>query len=153
MLNDRLIDRLVAREGFCILYTHLGKVASPQEPFGAAARAAFRRLAERSADGDVLVTTTRRLLDYVHTTKSMGVAVESDGPQSTICITLPSVIPAVTAPEMLQGITFYVSHASSVRLFVNKMDVTHWLVRNRADLTGKESVSIRWYRLELPDGL
>ena len=64
VLSDSFLKHLVERQGVCVLYTHLGKTRDPRVPFGAATRAGFRRLAEASRHGEVLVTTTRRLLGY-----------------------------------------------------------------------------------------
>jgi hypothetical protein len=65
VLNRRFLDRLVARGGPCILYTHLGKLDRNrnQRAFDPAAIAAFRLLAEYQRRGDIRVTTTARLLD------------------------------------------------------------------------------------------
>jgi hypothetical protein len=63
-LTPRLLDRLVARAGACVFYTHLGKGAPRDEPFDAQTSAAFRRLADRFHAGELLVTTTRRLLGF-----------------------------------------------------------------------------------------
>lgn len=64
VLTERFLSRLVEREGAAIVYTHLGKVRRPDEPFEAATRAAFERLARYERAGKILVTTTRRLLGY-----------------------------------------------------------------------------------------
>jgi hypothetical protein len=74
VLTPRFLDRLVARGGSCILYTHLGKLTRDLATggFSAAAIAAFRTLASYSQSGKILVTTTARLLESVssaqHTT-------------------------------------------------------------------------------------
>ena len=67
MLNQRFLDRLVERRGFCILYTHMGKhsVRHPSPAFPPSAMEAFRLLAGYSERKDICVTTTRRLLDHV----------------------------------------------------------------------------------------
>jgi hypothetical protein len=64
VLTDRFLQRLVDRGGTCILYTHLGKVRNRWEPVEAPARRALQRLADYYHAGRILVTTTRRLLDY-----------------------------------------------------------------------------------------
>jgi hypothetical protein len=64
VLTPALLDRLVARRGWMILYTHLGKVRNRDAPFAPATRLALERLAEAYRAGRVLVTTTRRLLDH-----------------------------------------------------------------------------------------
>ena len=65
VLNRRFLDRLVARGGPCILYTHLGKLDRNQNKraFDPATVAAFRLLAEYQQRGAIRVTTTARLLD------------------------------------------------------------------------------------------
>lgn len=64
VLTGRFLDRLVQRRGTCILYTHLGKLGAARQ-LPAAAVQAFRGLAEYYRSGQILVTTTRRLLDQV----------------------------------------------------------------------------------------
>src|SRR5262249_52282553 len=64
VLATRFLDRLVARGGICILYTHLGKIRRIDEPFELPTRRAFELLAEYFRAGKLLVTTTRRLLGY-----------------------------------------------------------------------------------------
>lgn len=65
VINRRFLNALSSRGGFCLLYTHLGKLSkgSPRR-FDESAVAAFRLLAEYYREGRILVTTTRRLLDY-----------------------------------------------------------------------------------------
>ncbi len=64
VLTLALLDRLVARQGTMILYTHLGKVRDPALPFAPPTRLALERLVEAYREGRILVTTTRRLLDH-----------------------------------------------------------------------------------------
>lgn len=63
-LTEPMLRKLVARGGTCILYTHLGKVGDPRVPFKPATVAALRMLAEFERRGEILVTTTRRLLGF-----------------------------------------------------------------------------------------
>jgi len=69
VLTTSFLDRLVQRRSCCVLYTHLGKRRrrDGEGVLGTAALDCFRQLAERQSSGDVLITTTRRLLDYCHT--------------------------------------------------------------------------------------
>jgi hypothetical protein len=67
VLNRRYLDRFVVRGGFSILYTHLGKLDrsdGPKNAFPPATVAAFRLLAEYHRAGQILVTTTARLLEH-----------------------------------------------------------------------------------------
>jgi len=65
VLTDSFIDRLVERQGTCILYTHLGKLERSRRRFSAEAVNAFGRLAKYFQSGQVLVTTTARLLQHL----------------------------------------------------------------------------------------
>ncbi len=65
VLTPRFLDVLERRGGFCVLYTHLGKL--DRGPSGRRFRPsvveAFRFLADRHRAGRIHVTTTSRLLD------------------------------------------------------------------------------------------
>lgn len=69
VLTKRFLDRLVARGGPCILYTHLGKLDRNPDgrAFSAEAVAAFRLLAEYQSAGKIRTCTTRRLLQFAST--------------------------------------------------------------------------------------
>ena len=152
VLNDRLISRLAARQGFCILYTHLGKIASEREPFGPAARRAFAHLAERQASGDVLVATTRRLLDYVRRMEALAHSSQRTGDVTTIRVQPIDGSHPLT-PHRLEGVTFYVPSGGRVRVLCDGADISDWFVRNPPDAAGRASVSIPWRRLEFPQDL
>lgn len=64
VLTRSFLDRLIHRGGSCILYTHLGKLGKTKERrfFDSAAAAAFRLLADYAKRGQILVTTTSRLV-------------------------------------------------------------------------------------------
>ena len=67
VLTQRMLGRLVAGGGVCLLYTHLGKVDDPARPFNNATCAALRVLASEVRAQRILVATTTRILDYVRT--------------------------------------------------------------------------------------
>ena len=62
VLTARFLDQLVEREGVCLLYTHLGKL--PGRVFPETTVRALHLLKQYSDAGNILVTTTRRALDY-----------------------------------------------------------------------------------------
>jgi hypothetical protein len=143
VVRPPMMARLVEREGACVLYTHLGKVKDPREPLGPATRGAFRALAEEHRGGRILVTTTRRLLDY--SAMRAELAVRARGPD-----VIEAVLPEGTAlgPDALQGLTLYVE-AAGTRVLVNGRPVPD-LRENPPDQTGRPSVSIPWRPLEFP---
>ncbi len=75
VLTRRFLDRLVARGGPCILYSHLGKLehGSTSHRFQPSVAAAFRLLAEYKHEGKIDVITTSRLLDaYTKSHKTLA---------------------------------------------------------------------------------
>src|SRR5437879_13246178 len=75
-----MLGHLVRREGFCILYTHLGKIRQREEPFGPRTREALRLLAREHQAGRVLVATTRRALGYCRAAREVAYSVLPEGP-------------------------------------------------------------------------
>lgn len=150
VLTDDMLDCLVDRGGIGILYTHLGKVVRPEEPFEEATRRAFRRLAEYERSGRILVTTTRRLLGYRQAREYAVVQVAQGVDGTRIRVRRPADRPGVClTPEDLDGLTFYVDHPERVLFDLDgRGDVRP--VCNPPDETGLSSVSVPWRRLEYP---
>lgn len=138
-----MLERLIARGGVSILYTHLGKVRDRRQPLGPATRAALEGLAGLYREGRILVTTTRRLLDYRAAVRQATVAfAEKDGGQE-VEIALPP-------HRSADGLTVYLPRpAASPRLHLNGRVVTDARY-NEPDHTGRASVSVPWRRLEFP---
>jgi hypothetical protein len=148
VLTPRVLDTLVRREGACVLYTHLGKIASRDEPLPAGSRAALARLAELERRGLLLVTTTARLLKYWTMRDAAAVTVVANGETEDVHVQTPSRRESL-APLPFDGLSVYVRESGRARVFVDgreRLDI----VRNPADHTGRESVSLPWPRLELP---
>ncbi len=64
VLTREMLECLMAREGVSVLYTHLGKIKNRTELFPAKTISALEVLAQYSRGRKILVTTTKRLLDY-----------------------------------------------------------------------------------------
>jgi hypothetical protein len=153
VLSDSFLDCLIARAGACVLYTHLGKVRHPDRPFDDAAVAGWRRLAEASQSGKVLVTTTRRILGYCRAMREVKLSAAQHG--TTLCLELStgatgSVIPRPLSVRDFDGLTFYVSNPEATRITIDGREVAN-IVRNPPDHTGRRSISLSWPRLEFPD--
>ncbi|GJM24575.1 MAG: hypothetical protein DHS20C16_09900 [Phycisphaerae bacterium] len=154
VLTDRMIAQLVDREGGCILYTHLGKSEPDAKvPLGTSAIDGFRRLATAQADGNLLVTTTRRLLGFCRAKEEIGyeatrccdsIVIDIDTTKNRYA-TLPEII-----DRDLEGLTFYTPDAGQTSVRIDGEDVPQ-VMRNAADATGRASVSIPWSRLEFPE--
>jgi len=142
VLVPRMLDTLTARGGVCILYTHLGKVKDLRQPLDPACRAALAGLADRERRGDILVTTTRRLLDFRSAVREVLVETRVGEGTTELEVTLP-------ARRSADGLGFYVDDPARTRLRINGREVTN-LVRNPKDHTGRASVSVPWPRLDFP---
>lgn len=149
VLTQQMLERLVERRALAIVYTHLGKIRSTAEPFAPATRDAFRRVAALRESGDLLVTTTRRLLGYAAALRRVegSCRQEVDGSTTIHLRVREDERPMEDAD--LSGLTVYVADPARARLFVNNREIVG-LVRNRADETGRPSVSIPWTPLEFP---
>jgi hypothetical protein len=147
VLTDAMLWRLVQREAVAILYTHLGKVERRDTPLGPPTREALRRLARWQRDGRILVTTTRRLLDYCRLTRNLEVsAVEASG---ELRVRMTTHEGTSDPARELAGLTLYVPYRDRIHLNVDGRDVSG-LEHNGPDDTGRPSVTIPWLPLEFP---
>jgi hypothetical protein len=143
VLVKPVLDTLVGREAVGVLYTHLGKIRNPDEPFADATRRAFRLLARYAADGHILVATTRRLLGYCHAMESARTTSGRQGEWDVVHVTVPD------GAGEADGMTWYVRDPSKARVFLNGVEIDR-VQRNPADHTGMPSVSIPRARLDYP---
>ncbi|HEX4913185.1 MAG TPA: hypothetical protein VFV51_04465 [Vicinamibacterales bacterium] len=148
VLTVKFLDRLAEREAVTVLYTHLGKFRDRAEPFSAVTRAGLARLGARQAAGDILVTTTARLLDYCTLTEAIAITASEIGDMTWVDVATPAA-PVASRSRSLDGLTIYVDRPESTRVRVSGRECTE-LRRNPPDHTGRPSVSIPWTRLEFP---
>jgi hypothetical protein len=78
VLVEPMLERLVKREGLCVLYTHLGKTSSPRAPLAPQTCDGLRLLAEFHRARKLLVTTTRRLLGYARAVRNVALSTTAD---------------------------------------------------------------------------
>lgn len=152
MLTEDMLNRLVQRNGTCVLYTHLGKIDNPDIPFDEKAIKAFHRLAAAFQCGRILVTTTRRLLGYNRAVREIDYRSNWDGEHLSIevdALRVKSSVGSLCASD-LDGLTFYVPDPQKVSVAISGRKVTG-LQRNAPDHTGRPSVSIPRPVLKFPD--
>ncbi len=152
VLTDRRLETLIARQGVCVLYTHLGKVDDPRIPFDHSAVAAFRRLAAAQRDGRILVSTTRRVLGYLRALREVSLEVRhgEDGVEVFLEQNKEAARTYGGLPYAdLAGLTIYTEDADRTRVRWKGREVPD-IQRNPADGTGRTSVSIRRRNLEFP---
>ncbi len=143
VLTERTLDYLIKREGCSVLYTHLGRAIDPQYPFSSSVKEAFTMLSEYAYDGKILVTTTRRLLDYRAALSKIKVSTSRFNEITRIDISKGG------ADMVLDGLTIYVSDSSRVEFFVDGCKVDDFM-KNPPDKTGRPSISLPWRKLEFP---
>jgi len=145
VIRPKALADLIAAEGYMVIYTHLG-VGPDHPPFiPIETRSALRGLAETYQAGDIYVTTTSRLLNYYLNHRYLQWSHEFNDEGATR-ITIRGVADPIAGPRLpklaaLQGITFYVPDRHRARLYLNGHLVSS-IVRNPADYTGRESISI-----------
>ena len=151
VLTRDVLHRLVEREGSCVLYTHLGKIDDPRAPFDEEAVRSFRCLADAFHSGQILVTTTRRLLGYRRAVREIEVAstLDDSGLQIDVTARADRMPDSALSATDLAGLTFYVPDPANTHVTVAGKTVGD-LKRNAPDCTGRPSVSLPWPSLEFP---
>jgi len=148
VMTGSFLRALVKRQGVCVLYTHLGKTRHPDALFSPSTIAALRQLAETAKSGDLLVTTTRKLLGFISSTRYIATKVTRDHSTESVVID-SSPLREKGMPCDLSGATFYVKNSKSARIIVDGVEVVE-VQRNAADESGRESVSLPWRSLSFP---
>ena len=151
VLTPNVLDLLEERRGVCVQYTHLGKVRDRERPLRGESVAALRNLAERVRDGRILLTTTRRLLEYATIRRSHRYRVTREGDWTLVMVEESNGgEPAGRGAGVPEGLTFYNGDPEKTRLFFNGREVSG-LHRNPPDGTGRRSVSVPWIPLRMPE--
>jgi hypothetical protein len=143
VLTPRFLDRLVQRNGSCILYTHLGKLGENGQRFNRVAINAFRLLARYQQEGQILVTTTRRLLDFRYALQQVTCSASMQGKGTVIKLEAP------LSRRELDGLTFYVAEPDNTEICLNRTKTVETVV-NAPDESGRGSISIPWSSLTFP---
>lgn len=144
VITARMLRRLQARAGTCILYTHLGKTPDRHRPFGDRGLTALRHLARERREGRVLVMTTRRVLGYTLAARTAAWTIELRGNELHIQLRTTDPVTAADA----QGLTFYVPDPRHARISLNGVPCA--VQQNPEDHTGRPSVSLPIHPLEFP---
>ncbi len=152
VVTARVLDALVAHGGSMILYTHLGKIHSHDEPLPPHMREALRLVARYQAAGRILVTTTRRILDHARARREALVNVSASPQTCSVSLFCPeSLLEAgIGDPRSaLSGLTVYVPPAEKYGMTLNGTEVSAFST-NPPDETGRPTLSLPWPRLRFP---
>jgi len=151
-ISRRALEWLKARQGFMIVYTHLGKNGDCQQMIAPETQAALRHLEREYRDGEIYVTTTSRLLNHYHARNHLVWSYrQNDGRIQIMIDRLDDPVFGQVHPtvQQLQGLTFYVPASDRVDVYVGGSAV-QGLQRNAADESGMESVTLPFTRLVFP---
>jgi hypothetical protein len=150
-LHPKYVHALLKNEGFLILYTHLCEGLTPGNPLPGGVKQNLEHIAELYHSGELLVSTTTRLLRYAEIHHHITFQMES--PQNGETLSLPSHLTLlgkqhpITGTD-LQGLTFYCRHPERTGIRFQGRTVPS--VTNPPDHTGRPSVSVPWIPLEYP---
>lgn len=148
VLTRSFLETLVRRQGASIVYTHLGKTKTPETLCSERSVAALRYLADAQQRGEIMVTTTRRLLGYGAAMKCVRASMTQSTGIETIHVDTGK-LSEHDVPHDLDGLTFYVRDSRKARVFIDGVEAGD-LQRNGADERGRQSVSLAWQRLSFP---
>ncbi len=150
-LGANQVDDLIESNGYMIFYTHLG--TSQETPYLSPSTIdALRHMKKKFDQGDLLVTTTSKLLNYYVHHKHLFWRTENRSDSILIIIdSIANDVEGNFVPDLsdLEGIAFYIPENRLAAIMVNGKPVPS--VLNGRDETGRETISIQWQRLVFPD--
>lgn len=144
-ISKKVIDQLKRKEGYMIVYTHLGKNAHSAQPIPKGTQNALRQLAREYEVGNIWVTSTSDLLNYYIRHQYLNWSYQSVNNEIHINIQNvqdPIAGSRVPAPKELKGVTFYTRNKSKTRIFISGKEIEN-IQRNFSDYTQRESVTLR----------
>lgn len=168
-LSTQNLRRLREMGGYTVVYQHFAVrrrgpgfgvekyVTNPNPYFSPAERAAFVRLAEEYHAGNILVTSTERLLRYNRMHRWLRWKAEEVGNRlriTLLSLKMPGFRGRPVDREDIQGLTFYSSRPEETDLCIETDSGSvpvKGLSRNGRDHTGRESVGVPFLPIEARD--
>ena len=146
ILNDDVLQKLIKKEGYMILYTHLGKINCDNKN-KTAIKNAFEKVKSYSERKKILVCKTSDLLWYNLITTGLKWHVEDN---SIIIDAVENEVEGSFFPkiENLKGLTFYTPIPDKTDIYIQNncgRQKIENLQINENDHTGLTSISIPWY--------
>jgi len=145
ILTEKFMINLVGKRASSILYTHLGKEYSRDEPFSKDTIESFKTLKRYYDNKQILVATTNRLLDFEYMKNNIKIVKMREDKSVNINIVFSD------DSIVLDGLTIYIDkneYESDVNLYANNIPVSYMF--NNEDYTGRRSISILWRKLSYP---
>ncbi len=148
-ITQKNIRGLIRNEGFMVLYTHFCENLKLKEGIPAKLKANLRFIREKCNSGELLVSTTSRLLRYREISMYLKADVNEENGKTIIVI--PSTLTTPfgehnTTLSDIVGLTFYTAEPENIEIhFMGKCLASK---ANPRDHTGQISISIPWTQLE-----
>jgi hypothetical protein len=148
-LSTRSINHLLESCGVGVLYTHLGKMGNSKLIMHENIIDCFRIISELFHKRQLLVCTTRRLLQYNYIRNSIRFRVNHDDNKYVVIIdsiTNPHLGSRLPTVEELQGITFKIPQTKSIRLILGNREIE----TKKYDNDKYTYMAMPWSRITLP---
>ena len=149
VLVEKVLEKLVDRNGISILYTHLGKITNKRELFSKKTRNALMTLRTFSSENKILVTTTRRLLKYCDMLRNIKISFLDGNHSRSMVISVDLKESKTVQVNDADGMTVYIPDGYEVKMTVNGRSIAG-LQYNEKDETGRTSISIPWRPIPFP---
>jgi len=150
-LSPGMLNQLIKNRGFMILYTHFNEHVN-MNGLPAILIKNLSYLKKKNIEGDIFIATSSRLLKYKKLHDYLNFKVDSIDGMTNIYIdsVLDTPIGSKSlARDQLCGLTFYVDHPPSTRIWFQKKKIE--IEKNPKDESGKLSVMIPWEKLSYPN--
>lgn len=142
LISDKMLTGLKNCGGYSIIYVHLGRRFYPESEHGKKTNKALSKLKKEFEKGNILVTSTSKLLHYYVTSKYLKWSYTRSGEDFNIHIhgiddpVSGFFIPAKTD---LNELTFYAPH--NTKIYFNDTEMINFR-KNSEDHTGQTSLTI-----------
>lgn len=140
VMVTEFLKRLVKRQGKSIIYTHLGKLQRADNTFSEETQNAWRLLKEFESKKQVLVCTTRRLLDYTLMTESINIDISRRENGERLAIHNPHNLP-------LDGLSITLPKIDNLEVVVNDNVYTDYDLKQNQKNT---ELYVPWKKLKYP---
>ncbi len=135
LLNDRVLQRLLEKMGYLILYIHLGdrKQQQSAKPLSDSAVKKFKQLAELFFAGKLWIATTSQLLTYNRVFHHLDWDIQEK--ETSYHIQINGLKDQLYADQLneadLSGLSFIVPNDRNVKIFLNQRPVDFQIFKNQ----------------------
>lgn len=144
MISPKVLDSLKKKNGYSIVYVHLGKNFNTNSANSQKTIEALRNLCKEQSIGNICVERTSKILDYyvVHRFLKWNYSIAANECKIYIDLVEDPIFGSyVPAADDLQGITFYIPEDKQIRIFIRDKELNNFRI-NPSDYIAKKSVTI-----------